>query len=411
MRNARIGAGDDMRGLLRVALSLFSGSAAPAASRPAALPIDESADRTTLSLIELVGTALRSDTPYARRKFEDFRTFSATLAIFVSAGAAILWVADFASDPIGAHSTLALRALYPLLIVPYVAALLMRMPTGVAVACWFLALMAGQAIYTQILARLSGGMEAGISGYLYFLLVPLLTAGSQTLRVNLAGILVVGNWPLALSAAGYAPGLDWARFVATIWPAAGMAACAVCAFSYVHRKNYEFQHQLEIAATTDPLTGAANRRRFSEALSDAVLRSRRYRSALTLIMLDIDHFKRINDNWGHATGDLAIRRIVEVAHQIVREADLVGRLGGEEFAVLLPDTDMAAALVAAERLREAIEAGEMTAEDGTVFKFTSSFGVAEYRDSDVSGEMLLGRADAALYDAKHGGRNRVEQAR
>ena len=125
------------------------------------------------------------------------------------------------------------------------------------------------------------------------------------------------------------------------------------------------------------------------------------------MMIDIDHFKVINDSWGHATGDVALCRLCEVAEKTLRENDIFGRVGGEEFAVLLPETTSAGAVAAGERLRRAVEQLELTSAEGDPIKLTASFGVTAYRASDQSFEELVSRADDALYEAKRRGRNRV----
>jgi diguanylate cyclase (GGDEF)-like protein len=161
-------------------------------------------------------------------------------------------------------------------------------------------------------------------------------------------------------------------------------------------------------AATDALTGVANRRRLVEAGGHEVARIKRYGGDCSVLMVDIDHFKRINDSWGHLTGDHAIQALAAAMVASVRDQDMVGRLGGEEFAALLPETDLDGARAIAERLRAAVEgAVAVTAEDGTPVRFTVSIGVAELVSSDASFEGMLNRADKALYRAKGGGRNRV----
>ncbi|HRP65082.1 MAG TPA: sensor domain-containing diguanylate cyclase [Thauera sp.] len=158
-------------------------------------------------------------------------------------------------------------------------------------------------------------------------------------------------------------------------------------------------------ATTDALTGTANRREFTRALSAELERARRYASALSLIMFDLDHFKCINDTAGHDAGDKVLSEVARAVRGHVRSVDLVGRWGGEEFMVLMPESGLADAQAAAEKLRQLIErccAGWM---DGV----SASFGVAEYRAGD-DGDRLCKRADLALYKAKAAGRNRVECA-
>ena len=170
-------------------------------------------------------------------------------------------------------------------------------------------------------------------------------------------------------------------------------------------QNAELKH----LATTDGLTGLANRRHLFEVLEQEVYRAQRYGTELSLVMFDIDHFKRINDRWGHATGDWVLRKIARETHQLLRKTDQAGRYGGEEFVVLLPETDLAEAMLLARRLNRQISRTVITPEHGSPIPVTVSAGVATLAP-DESGEALIHRADQALYRAKQGGRNRVEAA-
>lgn len=162
--------------------------------------------------------------------------------------------------------------------------------------------------------------------------------------------------------------------------------------------------ELERLATTDPLTQLVNRRRFFERLEDAVVTTQRYRHPTALIMIDIDNFKRINDSFGHPRGDAVLVEIAERLQHSVRSLDVVGRLGGEELAVLVPNTERDGALELAERLRHAV-CDEPFEEVGTV---TISAGVAT---ATGSLSQIVSEADRALYEAKNGGRNCVVFAR
>ncbi|WP_451981520.1 diguanylate cyclase [Azospirillum endophyticum] len=174
------------------------------------------------------------------------------------------------------------------------------------------------------------------------------------------------------------------------------------------------EHELHRLATTDPLSGAYNRRHILDLLERLLSGQgiapdiRQDGGAACLIMLDIDHFKRINDELGHAAGDIAIRRAVEEIRNHLRAADHIGRIGGEEFAILLPGTSYADGTAIAERLRDGLAKLTITLSDGRRFQLTGSFGLTEVRPLGDSVESVLGRADQALYRAKALGRNRVE---
>jgi len=172
----------------------------------------------------------------------------------------------------------------------------------------------------------------------------------------------------------------------------------------------ELTGQLELLATTDNLTGLTNRRVFFERLGIEFRRALRYHRPLSVIMADLDHFKTVNDRFGHPFGDLVLAVTAQVLRGNVRESDLVARYGGEEFVLMLPETPSAEAMVVAEKLRAAIEEQDYT--DGIQSAHvTISLGVASLPESapaDV--EDLLRRADDALYAAKHGGRNQAVAA-
>lgn len=169
----------------------------------------------------------------------------------------------------------------------------------------------------------------------------------------------------------------------------------------------EANSDLHRLAATDSLTGASNRRHFMTTLASEWARSQRSNSMLALLALDIDHFKRINDTYGHHAGDVALKAFVDAASAVLRPGDVIGRIGGEEFAVLLPQTGLDGALGVAERIRSEIE-GLRLAVDGEVLKFTVSVGVSVNAGASADINQLLRNADDQLYCAKRGGRNRVE---
>src|SRR6266702_370159 len=162
--------------------------------------------------------------------------------------------------------------------------------------------------------------------------------------------------------------------------------------------------QLELLATNDPLTNVHNARAFSEELAQELGRNRRYGRPLALIYLDLDDFKRVNDAHGHVTGDAVLRLVADAMRQAVRAADIVGRLGGDEFGVLMPETDGAVAHAAALRLASGIR---------TVFRgtpsVTASIGVVSVTGTEAGTDELLRKADEAMYEAKRAGKDRVVQ--
>jgi diguanylate cyclase (GGDEF)-like protein len=165
--------------------------------------------------------------------------------------------------------------------------------------------------------------------------------------------------------------------------------------------------ELHQQASTDTLTGLYNRRHLKEILPRELLRARRNGSTLALIMADIDHFKKINDTYGHAAGDLVLKALAALLKDSIRGGDIVFRHGGEEFVVVLPETTREGARLKAESLRKAVSTLDVEFEGRALGKITSSFGVALFPDHAHEPELLLRAADEALYAAKGAGRDRV----
>ncbi|HEX8235699.1 MAG TPA: sensor domain-containing diguanylate cyclase [Abditibacteriaceae bacterium] len=162
--------------------------------------------------------------------------------------------------------------------------------------------------------------------------------------------------------------------------------------------------RLEVLAVTDELTSLLNRRAFDERLAHEIKRATRYKKPLSLILLDVDHFKSYNDSYGHPAGDYLLKQVAQLLKKQARETDFAARYGGEEFAVILPDTDEAGALVLAERLRSSIETTMQIKR-----AVTASFGTASLQTNICDSAALISAADSALYHSKQHGRNRVTQ--
>ncbi len=165
--------------------------------------------------------------------------------------------------------------------------------------------------------------------------------------------------------------------------------------------------ELSNLVRTDTLTGIANYRYFVQALEQEIERTQRSGQPTSLIMIDIDFFKKVNDQWGHEVGNRALVHLARLLQQTVRKLDIPCRYGGEEFAVILPDTTLSACLPVAERIRECVETSPLDV-DGKSLMMTISLGVATYTSpNDITVEELVKEADGYLYQAKETGRNRV----
>ena len=171
------------------------------------------------------------------------------------------------------------------------------------------------------------------------------------------------------------------------------------------RKNLE--RELQRLATTDMLTGMANRRAFLECAESVYAHSRHSGEPLTLLMLDLDHFKSINDRFGHLEGDRALAEFAQAVKSQLRASDVAGRLGGEEFGVLLPATSLDEGRQVALRILHSVRALQLHDEGGNAYHVTASLGLSTFRGTDRSLRDMLDRADQALYQAKHHGRNQI----
>lgn len=180
-----------------------------------------------------------------------------------------------------------------------------------------------------------------------------------------------------------------------------------CALVRDITKRKILEDKLKEQAHIDYLTGVATRGHFMEQAEMELSRAIRYQSPLSIMMMDVDFFKRINDSHGHKTGDLVLQKLAETCLRGLREVDIIGRMGGEEFAILLPETNGAEAIEAAERLNEAIRSAKVPLEAGLPLQFTVSIGVSCLRSKEDNIDVLLSLADKALYQAKAAGRDKV----
>jgi diguanylate cyclase (GGDEF)-like protein len=261
---------------------------------------------------------------------------------------------------------------------------------------------------TRVRAQLYNGVLDTIVVLMLYLVLPnrLAERAICPLLLSVGTILLVVFWPglPIVSVVSLAVGFLVANLI-------GIVISGSLMFS--QQNQFSLQQETKRLATTDELTGIMNRRHFIEQASIEMERAARGSSPLSILMLDLDHFKKINDSYGHLAGDEALRCFAEQARAIIRCYDLFGRIGGEEFAILLPGTDLQPAAEIAERIRLAcrdITSRDFTPKPGrrAAGTLTVSIGATILEASDESLDDLLSRADQALYLAKVRGRNRVE---
>jgi diguanylate cyclase (GGDEF)-like protein len=187
-----------------------------------------------------------------------------------------------------------------------------------------------------------------------------------------------------------------------------MTAVSLASHAVVALDNARLHRIVERQALMDGLTGLANRRQCEESLADELARVERFGGSLAIVVADLDWFKDVNDRYGHPAGDSLLREFAALMQESLRDVDIAGRWGGEEFLLVLPGTDLAGGAQVAERIRAAL-AGRMVLVDGTPIPVTASFGVAAVPPEKTASE-LFAAADTALYEAKRAGKNRVQSA-
>lgn len=180
--------------------------------------------------------------------------------------------------------------------------------------------------------------------------------------------------------------------------------CVFAVFGYIVGRHEQRFAELSYI---DSLTGLCNPRYFQHRFRQEVARSVRQRTPICLVIADIDHFKRVNDTYGHQMGDVVLREFAAILKSCARDSDMVARVGGEEFAVLLPDTDAEGGRVVAERMRSIVQQTSIALEGSQVVQITASFGVSSREGGHAGPDVIYALADKALYAAKAGGRNKV----
>jgi diguanylate cyclase (GGDEF)-like protein len=227
-----------------------------------------------------------------------------------------------------------------------------------------------------------------------YLCVPLIAQG------KMLGLLHLQHLEMELRPSIHAGSIDSGLYLAiTVAEEVGLALA-----------NLNLRETLHEQSIRDPLTGLYNRRFLEDSLIRELARAKRKTHPLSIILLDIDHFKRINDTFGHGAGDVVLRRLGLLLQAYVRESDIACRVGGEEFSLLLPEGSLQIATQRAEDIRKAINDLTLKYEDQDLGPVTVSMGVATYPEHGMTADPLIRAADQVLYDAKHKGRNRVESA-
>lgn len=343
-------------------------------------------------------------------KLRLYRRFTVLVMSLAALLSIALWSWDFAVDPIGARHTLAYRLVMSFALALFAFYLHLGIFPRLRTVGFVASMIASQAFFFPILAQLEGGSFIGAGAPLFWLIFLPLAVVGLTLKDGLWGLLGISVAPLIWQWLNLINVLLIDVFILYIWPASLVVAVILFANNQFMLQMLRKQKHLVAArdeaeqmARVDVLTGLYNRRAFIELGDAAFVNAKRYKHPLSVLVLDLDFFKRINDTYGHGVGDSVIQKMAELIGLGVRESDISARIGGEEFAVVLIETDLSRGIDLAERLRKAVSTTIMDMGTG----FSASFGVAQMTPENKSLNALIVQADKALYEAKEGGRDRV----
>ena len=348
--------------------------------------------------------ACRANEEYLHDKYQSFRKFSKVSVFSSAAYFGLLWFWDYSLDPAGAMQTVELRAGGALFICMAAAGSFNARFSWLGFLCYLAAIVAAEALFFKILSMLESGLMVGTGSILYFYLIVPLTGLSLSKPLNILSILLIGAVPLGLYLGGVNQALDPALVCLFTVPATIISLVSVVLFDSLHRKAFDYRKEAEWQAHRDPLTGLYNRRYFFDRATSIITTVKEEGRRLSLAVIDIDHFKRINDRFGHVAGDRVLKQVAMKMQDHLRGQDILSRIGGEEFAMLVPDTDLSGASAIADRVRRVIADSPLVI-DGAAIPVTVSIGFASLSNASESIDTLYEQADIALYRAKSAGRN------
>lgn len=351
-----------------------------------------------------------SEEAFLKFKFDDSRsvvTSVAIAAVFLIAG---LWLWDWTLDPEHALDVIHTRLLMCLFMSIYPAAIFMEIRRSFLPWLLGLVVISIETAFLYHLTLLNGGLLYGFAGFMYWFMLSAFAGLSFNFVESLLLNLCIAVIPNLMVLFGLAPRFNLALYNALIWPTCGIAVFGNLSLDKLYRRLFLYRRHIETQAKTDGLTGITNRSHFVESAPVVVELCRRHDHPISVLMIDIDHFKQINDRYGHPEGDGVIRHVAATMRNKLRITDLLARYGGEEFAVILPETPPRSAFTVAESLRRSIEETPIALGSGRSIRITISAGVAGHDclPDDIGLEELLKHADLNLYEAKQKGRNRVE---
>ncbi len=369
--------------------------------RPVPLPNVEMSGRLQFSDPDV-------EAAYRHQKFIDTR-FIVVLVGFAAAFLAVgLWAWDWAIDPSSAVRVLWLRLLLGAILLVYPVAILAGFPQKFLGPLFAVLVLAAETVFLHLLSRLDSGVVYGIAGFMYWFMLPVFLGLSLPARINGVCFILFALLPNMLVPLGMSPDFELIKYNALIWPTCAMGIFITLLLDQLYRRVFIYRRKVETLASIDDLTGIANRRHFMEISARVLESSRRHGTPVSLIMFDIDHFKPINDNYGHPIGDQVLRHVADILKKSLRKSDFPARYGGEEFAVILPQTMPEKSFIAAEKVRKKIMAEPLILDNEAIHMRVSAGATGASVVSDnMTLEHLIKKADDALYQAKRRGRNQV----
>jgi len=350
---------------------------------------------------------------FLEAKFRDHRIYTIRMLWLSAAVSSGLWIWDYVHDPLHSPETWFFRLMMGL--PPAICAMyMMFFKPSRKIIQWAIVgvFTISIASFYGVTMRVSDGMLCCNEGYMIYQLSVMLVTQSSSFPVIIIAHVANTILPHILGLVLPETGFFHLRYATMLWPVT-IAALISQFYMYVqYGQNWRLRQRLEEMASHDTLTGFLNRRAFQEhAIHLITLAKRHWNQYLSVLMVDADYFKQINDNYGHETGDRVLCKLSQTISENLRGTDLQCRWGGEEFLILMPDTESGGAGRIAQRLLQAIRSLRISVGDNNFLSLTVSIGIAELKQGDEELDTLINRADNALYLAKSLGRDRAEYAK
>lgn len=344
---------------------------------------------------------------YLAAKSHELSNFAAFTTAITAFFILFTWGWDYAIDSSGLRNTVALRMAEATSLALLASLMYHRAPRWLIRLGLFAVPAFVQITFIEVLDRLEHGPSYGMGGFLYFFIFAPFMALAQSLRFSALLLAFIAILPSLLRLFGYASHLNLSVYIVYVGLVYFPIVMILVLIEHLIHRNIYSRGELERRATTDPLTGTGNRLHFSEVAQRVLDRSQEIGQPVSVLFVDADHFKDLNDRHGHAYGDRVLKALAERIAGVIRDSDVLARYGGEEFVILLPNASLSTAKDTAERIRLHISDQPLVTKGASEI-LTVSVGVAvSVAGSPVTLRELVTTADDALYEAKRGGRDRV----